>query len=587
MFCVLGALILTGVRLHSQDPTAAEAKPAAVVRNSFEALQRGNFLKVVSLIHPAELKRFKAFAVKVYGVQPQDEEIRQFRALLAPFNTAEAVAAASASDLFAAFTKNAIKGSPDVGGIVLKAELQILGEVAEGTDQVHVITRTFIRPLPVSLQKHEGRWYRLLNEDINRLMVTFDQREHFRKKNLAIDEIQKKIKMDEIVVIGSVKDGNDVRQVLCRIKFRFEDFSFQVLGCYPVRKGEPAWDRLDDKDHTRLAEALRAKWFAAPTAEPADRNARPADGNVQRADEEKHGSEQQEHDEKKTLRGHTGDIPSVAFSPDGKRILSGSDDNTVKVWDAVSGQEILTLKGHTNLVRSVAFSPDGKRIVSGSWDWTVKVWDAASGRETLTLEGHRERAPSVAFSPDGKRIISGSWDKTVKVWDSVSGQEALTLKHSEAVTSVTFSPDGKRIVSASDDDTLKVWDATSGQQTLTVKAQTIPWCVAFSPDGKRIVSGGLSNTLRVWDATSGALTLALKGHTGSVMSVAFSPDGKRIVSGSTDDTLKIWDATSGQETLTLKGHTSGVLSVAFSPDGKRIVSGSGDKTIKLWEAASR
>jgi len=587
MSCLFGAVILTDARLNGQDPAAAQATPVAIVRSSFEALKRGDIAKVASFFHPAEFKRFKAFAVKVYGIQQQDDEIRQFRALLAPFNTAEAVAAASGSDLLAAFVKNAIKSSPETAEFIPKAELQILGEVTEGPDHVHVITRTFIRPQPVSLQKHDGRWNQLLGEDINRLMMTFDQREHFRKKNLAIDEIQKKIKMDEIAVIGSVKDGDDARQVLCRIKGKFDDFSFQVLGCYPVRKGEPGWSHLDDKDPKRLIEALRAKWSANQSAERADRNARRADENVQRADEEKQGSEEQKHDEKKTLRGHTGDIPSVAFSPDGKRIVSGSDDNTVKVWDAVSGQEMLTLKGHTNLVRSVAFSPDGKRIVSGSWDGTVKVWDAASGRETLTLEGHRERAPSVAFSPDGKRIISGSWDKTVKVWDSVSGQETLTLKHSEAVTSVTFSPDGKWIVSASDDNTLKIWDATSGQQTLTVKAQTIPFCVAFSPDGRRIVSGGLSNTFRVWDATSGQQTLTLKGHTGSIMSVAFSPDGKRIVSGSTDDTLRVWDATSGQETLTLKGHTYGVLSVAFSPDGKRIVSGSGDKTLKLWDATSR
>ena len=290
----------------------------------------------------------------------------------------------------------------------------------------------------------------------------------------------------------------------------------------------------------------------------------------------------------KTHRGHTESVRSVAFSPDGKRIVSGSWDNTLKVWDATSGQETLTLKGHTNSVFSVAFSPDGKRIVSGSWDNTLKVWDATSGQETLTLKGHTNSVFSVAFSPDGKRIVSGSWDQSLKVWDATSGQETLTLKgHTREVESVAFSPNGKRIVSGSFDKTLKVWDATSRQETLTLNGHTGPVSsVAFSPDGKRIVSWSEDKTLKLWDATSGQETLTLNGHTGEVSSVAFSPDGKRIVSGSEDKALKVWDATNGQEMLTLNGHTGEVSSVAFSPDGKWIVSGSYDWTLKVWDATS-
>ena len=160
----------------------------------------------------------------------------------------------------------------------------------------------------------------------------------------------------------------------------------------------------------------------------------------------------------RTFYGHTGGVLSVAFSPDGKRIVSGSEDQTLKVWDATTGQETLTLKGHTGAVQSVAFSPDGKRIVSGSDDQTLKVWDATTGQETLTLKGHTGAVQSVAFSPDGKRIVSGSDDQTLKVWDATTGQETLTLKgHTGGVRSVAFSPDGKRIVSGSDDQTLKVW----------------------------------------------------------------------------------------------------------------------------------
>jgi WD40 repeat protein/tRNA A-37 threonylcarbamoyl transferase component Bud32 len=294
------------------------------------------------------------------------------------------------------------------------------------------------------------------------------------------------------------------------------------------------------------------------------------------------------HSEILSLRGHADLVHSVAFSPDGKRLASGSSDRKLKVWDAASGQETLTLKGHADWVASVAFSPDGKRIVSGSGDKTLKVWDAASGQETLTLKGHADWVFSVAFSPDGKRIASGSGDGTLKVWDAASGQTTMTLKgHLGPVLSVAFSPDGKRLASGSGDETLKVWDVASGQETLTLEGHADSvFSVAFSPDGKRIVSGSGDGTLKVWDAASGQETLTLKGHAQLVFSVAFSPDGKRIASGSSDGTLKVWDAASGQETLTLKGHNADIMCVAFSPDGKRIVSGSGDKTLKVWDETS-
>ena len=142
----------------------------------------------------------------------------------------------------------------------------------------------------------------------------------------------------------------------------------------------------------------------------------------------------------KTLQGHLDRVRSVACSPNGQRLLTGSDDKTAKVWEAASGKELLTLKGHSDSVYSVAFSPDGQRIMTGSADHTAKVWDAASGRELLTLKGHSAPIWSVAFAPDGRRIVTGSWDLTAKVWDAASGKELLTLKgHRHGIMSVAFS----------------------------------------------------------------------------------------------------------------------------------------------------
>ncbi len=296
--------------------------------------------------------------------------------------------------------------------------------------------------------------------------------------------------------------------------------------------------------------------------------------------------QKQSHLSLKTLRGHLLGVNSVAFSPDGQRIVTGSQDGTAKVWDATSGRELRTLKGHKAWITSVAFSPDSQRIITGSADNTAKVWDTVSGGELLTLERHSGWVLSVAFSPDGKRIVTSSQDYKVKVWDAASGAELLTIKGPVA-RAVAFSPDSQRIATGSDDWMVKVRDAASGQELRTLKGHTLHISsVAFSPNGLRIVTGSWDCTAKVWDAASGLELLTLSGHNDQVSCVAFSPDGQRIVTGSLDHTVKVWDAASGRELFTIKGNRGALESVAFSPDGHRIVTGSSDGTANLWDAAN-
>ncbi|KAJ7136930.1 WD40-repeat-containing domain protein, partial [Mycena epipterygia] len=206
------------------------------------------------------------------------------------------------------------------------------------------------------------------------------------------------------------------------------------------------------------------------------------------------------------LEGHTDEINSVRFSPDGQYIVSGSDDKTVRIWDTESGAAVgEPLSGHTDWVRSVSFSPDGKHIVSGSDDNTVRIWDAESKTAIgKPLEGHTSPINSVTFSPDGKHIVSGSRDHTMRIWDAQSGAMI-----GEPLTGHT------------------AW----------------VWSVAFSPDGKHIVSGSGDKTIHIWDAKTGAvLGRPLEGHTEPIHQVRFSPDGKHLVSGADDTTVRLWDA---------------------------------------------
>ena len=291
----------------------------------------------------------------------------------------------------------------------------------------------------------------------------------------------------------------------------------------------------------------------------------------------------------RTLEGHSNRVSGVAVTADGKRAVSASHDNTLKVWDLETGRTLHTLEGHSRFVSGVTVTADGKRAVSASYDNTLKVWDLETGRTLHTLEGHSHFVKGVAVAADGKRAVSASVDQTLKVWDLETGRALRTLEgHSHFVNGVAVTADGKRAVSASDDKTVKVWDLETGRTLHTLEGHSSRVSgVAVMEDGKWAVSASWDNTLKVWDLESSRELRTLEGHSDSVSGVAVAADGKRAVSASSDKTLKVWDLAAGRMLHTLEGHSQSVNGVVVTADGKRAVSASWDNTLKVWDLETR
>jgi WD40 repeat protein len=286
------------------------------------------------------------------------------------------------------------------------------------------------------------------------------------------------------------------------------------------------------------------------------------------------------------LEGHTGHVEGAAFSPDGQRVVTASDDDTAQIWNAATGQEIITLHGHTSPVSSALFSPDGQRVVTASSDRTARVWNAENG-QAISVFSHSGTVNSAAFSLDGQRVVTASWDNTARVWNATTGQSIAKLAgHSDTVNSAAFSPDGQRVVTASDDHTAWVWNAATGQVIAKLEGHSdVVNSAAFSPDGQRVVTASDDHTAWVWNAATGQVIAKLEGHSDKVKSVVYSPDGKRVVTASRDRTARVWNAATGQVITKLEGHSDTVNSASFSPDGQRVVTASWDWTARVWSAA--
>ena len=282
----------------------------------------------------------------------------------------------------------------------------------------------------------------------------------------------------------------------------------------------------------------------------------------------------------KTFKKHTDQVWGVSFSPDNQMIASASADRTVRIW-TLDGKCVQVLEGHTDRVYGVSFSPDGQMIASGSVDKTVRIWKLDGTLWTLwkTLKGHNDRVYGVSFSPDGQMVASASADRTIKIW-TLDGEVNQVLQgHTDLVYAVKFSPDGQTIASASNDKTVRLW-TLDGRELNTLQHQDLVHGLNFSFDGKILLSASHDKTVNLW--TLDGMKLDQIQHTEQVYTASFSPDGQIIAFAGADRTVNLYSYTAKSVFSILVGHTDRIWGVKFSPDGKFIASASDDKIARLW-----
>ncbi|EAW36905.1 WD40 repeat domain-containing serine/threonine-protein kinase [Lyngbya sp. PCC 8106] len=291
-----------------------------------------------------------------------------------------------------------------------------------------------------------------------------------------------------------------------------------------------------------------------------------------------------------TLKGHRNAVTSITFSPTEEMIASGSQDQTIEIWDLKKGKRWYTLTGHSNWVTSIAISPDGQTLASGSRDHTIEIWDLKKGKRWYTLSGHHDGVEVVAFSPQGDVLASGSRDHTIEIWDLKKGKRGYTLLgHQDRVYGLAFSPDGRLLVSGSKDNTVRLWDMQQGKELESLQDHS-DWVrtVAFRPDGQQLASGSRDGMIKLWQpqGTRWIVQRTLRADQSDVFSIAYSRDGQLLASGNQHG-IDLWDVNSGTLLETLTDHSADVLSVMFRQDNLMLASGSYDQTVKIWQPQSQ
>jgi serine/threonine protein kinase len=289
-------------------------------------------------------------------------------------------------------------------------------------------------------------------------------------------------------------------------------------------------------------------------------------------------------DAARVLSGHPASVTSVAFRPDGRRVLSGDGNGAIYLWDPDSGRIVQRFFGVRSTVTSLAFSPDGHSCLSGSLDRTAILWDADVGEPKRRFPGHTDAVLAVAFSAEGRRALSFDRAGTLRAWDAETGEEVF--KVATGATICAFAANGRRALTATGDRMVQSWDLANGQELRRWPAgQRADFtALALSPDGRRGYSGGKDKVLRSWDVDGGREGRGITGEgIGEIISLAVSPDGRRFLSGDSEGELRLWNTATGALIKRLPGHEFRVTGVAFSPDGRRAVSGGYDQKVRLWK----